>query len=191
MEVPVGAWLEDFCVPSVCDQGIAAHGLSKVILVPFRMSNVCLTTMILGEHLQVAREADLGSNDNMFSCRTHLGGFLKPGDIALGYDLARFVTADDNLDKYVSQGYQLPDVVLVKKCFDEVRAKRRAQQRPRAYKLKHLEMDRDDMNYHVKRGQAQEAQRAEDLETFMNVRVTAWAWLLPGNDQFPCACVMC
>lgn len=105
----------------------------------------------------------------MFLCRTHLGGFLKPGDIALGYDLARSVTVDDSLDAFIKQGYQLPDVVLVKKCFDEVRAKRRAQQRPRAYKLKHLDMDRDDANHHAKRGQAQQVQRMEDMEQFLNV----------------------
>lgn len=120
--------------------------------------------------LQVARETDLGCNDNIFLCRSHLGGFLKAGDVALGYDLARFVTADDNLEAFVNQGYQLPDVVLVRKCFDEVRAKRRAEHRHRSYKLKHLDMDREDANFHVKRGQVQEAQRAEDLEQFMNVR---------------------
>lgn len=121
--------------------------------------------------MQVARESDLGANDNIFLCRTHLGGFLKSGDIALGYDLARFVTADDSLEGFVNQGYQLPDVVLVRKCFDEVRAKRRAQHKPRVYKLRQLDMDRDEGNFHVKRGQAQEAQRAEDMEQFLNVRV--------------------
>ena len=32
----------------------------------------------------VSRMQDLGSNDQQYHCRTHLGLILKPGDIALG-----------------------------------------------------------------------------------------------------------
>ena len=145
---------------------------SQYVIIPDEYSTLAGVRLNHSSNIQVAREADLGANDNIFLCRTHLGGFLKPGDIALGYDLARFVTSDDNLEGIITQGYQLPDVVLVKKCFDEVRAKRRAQQKPRGYKLKHLDMDRDTTNFHVKRGQAQEAQRAEDMEHFLNVSIS-------------------
>jgi nonsense-mediated mRNA decay protein 3 len=120
--------------------------------------------------LQVARESDLGSNNNVFLCRTHLGRFLQAGDIVLGYDLARFVTTDDNLEQCVRNGYQVPDVVLVKKCFDDVRAKRRTQHRPRNYKLRHLAKEVEDGNVHSKRMQAAEAERREEMEQFMNVR---------------------
>ena len=57
--------------------------------------------------VQVAREADLGNNDAVHSGRTHLGGFLQAGDMALGYDLARFVTADPHLEAYQQRGYQV------------------------------------------------------------------------------------
>lgn len=124
--------------------------------------------------LQVARESDFGKNNTVFMCRTHLGRFLQPGDVALGYDLARFVNTDDNLEASIRSGYQAPDVVLVKKCFDEVRAKRRAQQRPRNYKLRQLAKEMEDANNtHAKRAEAAEAQRQEDLEQFMDVRARA------------------
>jgi nonsense-mediated mRNA decay protein 3 len=124
--------------------------------------------------VQVARESDFGKNNSVFLCRTHLGRFLQPGDVALGYDLARFVNTDDNLEACIRSGYQAPDVVLVKKCFDDVRAKRRAQQRPRNYKLRLLEKEREDAgNAHAKRMETAEAQRQEDLEQFMNVRLSS------------------
>lgn len=37
--------------------------------------------------VQVARESDLGSNDEVLSCVTHLGHLIQPGDVVLGYDL--------------------------------------------------------------------------------------------------------
>lgn len=37
--------------------------------------------------VQVARESDLGSNDDVLSCVTHLGHLIQPGDVVLGYDL--------------------------------------------------------------------------------------------------------
>jgi nonsense-mediated mRNA decay protein 3 len=37
--------------------------------------------------VQVARESDLGANDEVLNCITHLGHLIKPGDIVLGYDL--------------------------------------------------------------------------------------------------------
>ena len=121
--------------------------------------------------VQVARESDFGKNNNVFMCRTHLGRFLQPGDVALGYDLARFVNTDDSLEASIRGGYQAPDVVLVKKCFAEVRAKRRAQHRPRNYKLRQLDKEMEDANnVHVKRAEAAEAQRQEDMEQFMDVR---------------------
>merc|ERR1712224_607072 len=37
--------------------------------------------------VQLARESDLGSNDEVLSCVTHLGHLIQPGDVVLGYDL--------------------------------------------------------------------------------------------------------
>ena len=62
---------------------------------------------------QVARVADLGSNDTTYHVRTHLGHLLNPGDTALGYDLTRANFVDDELESFLQKGNTLPDVVLV------------------------------------------------------------------------------
>jgi len=62
---------------------------------------------------QVARVADLGSNDTTYHVRTHLGHLLNPGDTALGYDLTRANFVDDELENFLQKGNTLPDVVLV------------------------------------------------------------------------------
>ncbi|CAL5203240.1 unnamed protein product [Lathyrus oleraceus] len=88
---------------------------------------------------QVARVSDFGKNDIMFNIKTHLGHLLKPGDLALGYDLYSANTNDMELDNY--RGY-VPEVVLIKKSYEEKRQKRRP--KPRAWKLKSLVMEVDE-----------------------------------------------
>lgn len=102
---------------------------------------------------QVARVSDFGKNDNMFSIRTHLGHLLSPGDYALGYDLYAANSNDIELDKY--KGLVLPDVVLIKKSYEEKRQKKRA--KPRSWKLKSLNMEVD-----------QSAAKGKDHEEKMN-----------------------
>jgi len=68
--------------------------------------------------VEVARESDFGVNDETFTCVTHLGNLLQPGDIVLGYDLTTSVTsgADEwSMNKCFNNNFVMPDVVLVKK----------------------------------------------------------------------------
>ena len=62
---------------------------------------------------QVARLSDLGSNDNTYYTRTHLGHVLHPGDHAMGYDVACANLVDPEVEKLGDRGVSLPDVVLV------------------------------------------------------------------------------
>ncbi|KAI9074599.1 hypothetical protein K1719_041777 [Acacia pycnantha] len=89
---------------------------------------------------QVARVSDFGKNDTTFDIKTHLGHLLNVGDHALGYDLYAANNNDIELDKY--RGLVLPEAILVKKSYEEKRLKKRA--KPRAWKLKSLEMEVDD-----------------------------------------------
>ncbi|PHT64754.1 hypothetical protein T459_29179 [Capsicum annuum] len=89
---------------------------------------------------QVARISDFGKNDTIFNIRTHLGHLLNPGDYALGYDLYAANSNDSELDKY--KGFVLPDVILVKKSYEEKWQKKRG--KPRSWKLKSLNMEIDD-----------------------------------------------
>lgn len=89
---------------------------------------------------QVARLSDFGKNDTIFYIKTHLGQILKPGDQALGYDLYGANSNDIELDKY--KGLVLPEAILIKKSYEEKRQRKRG--KPRAWKLKSLNMEVDD-----------------------------------------------
>ncbi|CAL5323645.1 unnamed protein product [Camellia sinensis] len=108
---------------------------------------------------QVARVSDFGKNDTIFSVRTHLGHLLNPGDYALGYDLYRANSNDIELDKY--KGLVIPDVILMKKSYEEKRQKKRG--KPRAWKLKSLNMEVDDTT----RGRLDEEKMNSEYEQFL------------------------
>ncbi|KAG8390462.1 hypothetical protein BUALT_Bualt01G0085800 [Buddleja alternifolia] len=109
---------------------------------------------------QVARVSDFGKNDTIFNIRTHLGHLLNPGDYALGYDLHGANANDIELDKY--RGLIIPEVILVKKSYEEKRQKKRG--KPRAWKLKSLNMEVD--NNAVK-GRDNEEKMNSEYEQFM------------------------
>lgn len=86
--------------------------------------------------------------------RSHLGGILKPGDIALGYDLTSLNVGSDELDTLLAST-QLPDLFLVKKSYRHLRKSRRS----RNWALKNLDMEVDQDN---------ENDEGRDVEDFMD-----------------------
>ncbi|KAK9099824.1 hypothetical protein Scep_023254 [Stephania cephalantha] len=108
---------------------------------------------------QVARMSDFGRNDNIFTVRAHLGHLLNPGDRALGYDLYGANSNDSELDKYY-KGLNIPEVILVKKSYDEEQRRRRGKNRQ--WKLKSLNMEVDD----TARGRVDEEKLIEEFEKF-------------------------
>lgn len=85
--------------------------------------------------VQVARNSDFGSNDTLFYTSTHLGNILKPGDLALGYDLS---TANFNdIDVQSIKKFNFPDVILVKKSYPKDGKK------SRYWKLKSLDKEQE------------------------------------------------
>ena len=90
----------------------------------------------------VARKSDFGQNDRVATVRSHLGALLKPGDAALGYDLAAAAPSDDALDAAVESGrLAVPDALLVRKSHDAARARRRARGERRPWVLKRLDVN--------------------------------------------------
>ncbi|WVZ67355.1 hypothetical protein U9M48_016443 [Paspalum notatum var. saurae] len=65
----------------------------------------------------VARASDFGKNDTVFTVKTHLGYQLKPGDLALGYDLTSANSNNLELESY-GQSHELPAAVLVRKSYE-------------------------------------------------------------------------
>lgn len=101
--------------------------LSSAHLVSFVILDITLLTrdyaeapdldeaLLLAE-AEVAKESDLGANDTTYRVLTHLGRVLKPGDVALGYDLQHTVVNETEFEAMVDS---LPDVILVKKSYAE------------------------------------------------------------------------
>lgn len=127
---------------------------------------------------EVARAADFGSNDQTFFARTHLGHLLHAGDSAVGYDVANANLVDPELEKAVHKGLTLPDVVLVRKSYEERRRRRRARgDQQRAWRLKRLAVDVGEeeaaaqkaaaQQPHHGRGMSSLEQEQADLERFM------------------------
>lgn len=65
--------------------------------------------------VEFAREPDFGVNDETFTCVTHFGHLLQPGDLVLAYDLTTSVTsgADEwSMNKCFINSFVMPYVVL-------------------------------------------------------------------------------
>ena len=110
-------------------------------------------------HAQVARVADFGKNDTMFTIKTHLGHLLNPGDYALGYDLYAANSNDFEIERH--KGLILPEALLVRKSYQEKRTKNR--EKARSWKLKSLNMDVDTTS----KGRADEEKRNTEYEEFL------------------------
>lgn len=119
---------------------------------------------------QVARASDFGVNDNMYTCRTHLGHILNPGDMAWGFDVANMNVCDPEMLKYLDTkaGAQVPDVVLVRKSYEEKRKKRKAGGHRRAWMLKRIDMEMDEeVGMKASKARALAEMQAEEQERFM------------------------
>lgn len=86
----------------------------------------------------VARVSDYGNNDITYLIRTHLGRFLHPGDLALGYDLANAVYNESYVEGH-KKNLEFPDIVLTKKTYSK-----RDRAKKRAWRLARLNMEMDD-----------------------------------------------
>ncbi len=58
--------------------------------------------------------SDFGRNDRVVSVKTHLGNLLHPGDRALGYDTGNANLVDQDFERAMEKGLDLPDVILVR-----------------------------------------------------------------------------
>lgn len=118
---------------------------------------------------EVARVADFGKNDTTLTTLTHLGNVLHPGDRVLGYDLLHANLVDDAVDLWLERpNAQLPDVVLVRKSYEQRRARRRARGEKRPWQLKRMDMESEEAAAPTRAAERKAAAAAEDdMERFL------------------------
>jgi len=109
-------------------------------------------------NVQVARSSDLGTNDTTFFTRTHLGHMLEVGDLVLGYDITRANFNHDDFEKLDTK--ELPDVILVKKSYEE----KRKHAKSRQWYLKRMEEGSETFGFEKKKDQLR---AEEDFEEFL------------------------
>lgn len=97
--------------------------------------------------IEVMRSSEMGSTDQSYFARSHLGALLQPGDYVMGYHLTVTNFNDPTFESLPAGS--VPDVVLVRKAYPNRRKKNRA----RTWKLKSLAKEEADM-----------APRKQDLE---------------------------
>jgi len=108
--------------------------------------------------VQVAKESDFGKADIYYYARTHLGHILKPGDSALGYDVANSNFNDreiDHLQRFSRR--DLPDLILVKKAYPS----RRRTHKKRHWKLQDLPKEQENIK------KSDQARANSDYEQFL------------------------
>ncbi|KAL7561293.1 hypothetical protein ACA910_022561 [Epithemia clementina (nom. ined.)] len=88
--------------------------------------------------LTLAREEDLGVNDQQCEERSHVGYLMKSGDVCLGYDLTDTNLADDEAETVRQEG-NFPDVVVVRKLYGGAAMNER-ENRARAWRLQRLKV---------------------------------------------------
>jgi nonsense-mediated mRNA decay protein 3 len=116
--------------------------------------------------IQVIRVSDFGKSNQILICRCHLGSILKPGDLAWGYDLFSSNFNSDEFERLRSHGYDLPDVILVKKSYSEKHKKPKT----RVWKLKSLTKTREldqEMKESGRKMQQEQIKLEQDYELFL------------------------
>lgn len=103
----------------------------------------------------VVKSSELGSNEQQYHCRTHLGHLLNPGDSVLGFDLRTSNVNDTHLEKMKAE--KIPDIILVKKLYADSSKRWRRRQ----WRLKHLDVG-DGLD--TDRGNRDYTEFLEDLE---------------------------
>lgn len=88
--------------------------------------------------LTLAREDDLGINDQQFDERSHVGYLMKAGDVCAGFDLTETQFVDDEAENMRSSG-KLPDVMIIRKLYGGVADGDANATRKRIWKLQRLD----------------------------------------------------
>ncbi|KAI5962515.1 NMD3 [Candida pseudojiufengensis] len=141
--------------------------LDATQLVEFVVLDVEPTGDVKGKYvladIEVSRASDLGSNDQTFYVRSHLGAILHPGDSCLGYYLTNTNFNSELYDTLDTDN--TPEVIIVKKHY----SRKSKKSKNRKWKLKRMAREHNDIIANDDSRQArQEQEKAErDYELFL------------------------
>ncbi|ORY78120.1 60S ribosomal export protein nmd3 [Protomyces lactucae-debilis] len=131
-------------------------------MVEFTVLDVEITGQVQGKYaladIEVVRSS--GTADQTFFARSHLGAILQPGDTVMGFHLAVTNSNDTIFDELRAD--DIPDVILVRKSYQNRRKKSKA----RNWKLKTLSKAAEEED--PKKGKKQDQSKFErDYEQFL------------------------
>lgn len=116
--------------------------------------------------LTVAREEDLGKNDDQCEEQSTLGYLLKAGDVCVGYDMKDAQFVDDEAEAMRAAG-KLPDVVMLRKLYGGVAIGESNTAKQRIWRLQRLEVAKAEKTKSARK-EKNDAENADmDEEDFM------------------------
>jgi nonsense-mediated mRNA decay protein 3 len=92
-------------------------------------------------HVSLARESDLGVNDQQITEQSHIGYLFKAGDVCLGYDLKETQFVDDAAEAWREQG-KLPEAIIVRKLYGGAATDEANAAKKRLWRLQRLDVEK-------------------------------------------------
>jgi nonsense-mediated mRNA decay protein 3 len=111
--------------------------------------------------LTVAREGDLGMNDDQCEEQSTIGYLLKSGDVCVGYDMKDTQFVDDEAESMRAAG-KLPDVILLRKLYGGVATGEANAAKQRIWRLQRLDVAAAEKTTSART--AKNAAEAEDMD---------------------------
>ena len=116
--------------------------------------------------ITMAKEEDMGVNDNQYEERSHLGYLMKAGDVCVGYDLKETQFVDDEAERLRAAG-QIPDVILIRKLYGSASDGSANAVKKRIWKLQRLDVEAGEENVQSRGAKNEADADAMDEEDFM------------------------
>lgn len=113
----------------------SAKQLSEFTVIDVEKNPETIKSRFCQADVYLMRNNDMMGSDTQFHCRTHLGHILSAGDTVVGFDFSTANLNDSNIESMKKDN--IPDVVLVKKIYDDVGTRRKK----RNWKLKELPIE--------------------------------------------------
>jgi nonsense-mediated mRNA decay protein 3 len=116
--------------------------------------------------LCLAREADLGVNDNQSEERSYVGYLMKAGDVCVGYDLTETQFVDDAAEDMRAAG-KMPDVIVIRKLYGAVATGEADAAKKRIWRIQRMDVEVAETTKSARAAKQEAEQGFMDEEDFM------------------------